>query len=79
MFSRGIEASSASHLVNNGIGMLIAGFGFGYITSELTVFSAVFNMILKLLLFLFILYADRKLQWFDKVEKDDITAFNAKE
>ena len=79
VFSRGIEASSAFHLVNNGIGMLIAGFGFGYITSELTVFSAVFNMILKLLLFLFILYADRKLHWFDKVEKDDITAFNAKE
>ena len=77
VFSRGIEASSALHLVNNGIGMLMVGIGFGYITSEVTVFSAVFNIVLKLLLLLFIIYADRKLHWFDEVKKDDITKFNS--
>jgi hypothetical protein len=31
-----------------------------------------------LLLLLFIIYADRKLHWFDEVKKDDVTAFNEK-
>ena len=76
--SRGIEASSAFHIMNNVTGIVIAGIGYGAITADQNAFSSLFNVFLKLLLFLFILYADRKLHWFDEVVKDDITAFNEK-
>ena len=78
MISRGIEASSALHILNNFTGIFMAGLGFGSITAEQTVFNSVFVLVLKLLFFLFILYADRKLHWFEEVKYDDIAAFNEK-
>ena len=76
--SKGIEVSSALHIMNNATGIFMAGFGFGSITAEQTISSTAFNLVLKLLVFGFILYADRKLHWFDEVKNDDITAFNEK-
>ena len=78
MISKGIEASSAFHLLNNATAILMAGFGFASIASEQTVLDLIISLGLKLVLLLFVLYADRKLHWFDEVKKDDITAFNQK-
>ena len=78
VYTKGIEASSALHIVNNMSEIYMAGFGFGKITAEQTIPSAAFNLGFKLLFFLFILYASKKLHWFDEVQKDDITDFNAK-
>ena len=76
IFTRGIEAPSSLHIVNNLIEIYMAGFGYTLITAEQTVPNIVFNLFFKLLFFLFILYADRKLHWFDEVQFDDAAAFN---
>ncbi|MDO5139114.1 MAG: CPBP family intramembrane metalloprotease [Oscillospiraceae bacterium] len=66
--TKGIESSSALHIVNNMTAIYMAGFGFGSITSEATVPDDVVNVLFKILFFVFIIYADRKLHWFDKVK-----------
>lgn len=76
MISRGIEASSALHILNNVISFFMVGFGYGSFSSEQNLSSSLFNQGLKLLFFLFILYADKKLHWFDKVKQDDVARFN---
>ena len=78
VFSKGIESSSAMHMVNNLTAIYMAGFGVGSITSEQTIRDQVINIITKLVFFLFILFADRKLHWFDEVKRDDVAPFNAK-
>ncbi|MBR4456354.1 MAG: CPBP family intramembrane metalloprotease [Solobacterium sp.] len=77
-FSRGIEASSALHIVNNLAELIMGGFGYGILTAEQTGSSTLFNIILKSLFLVFILYADKKLHWFEEVRYDDIEPFNAK-
>ena len=74
--SKGIEAPSVMHFFNNATEIYMAGFGYGLITSEQTVPDTVFNLALKILFFLFILYADKKLHWFDEVKYDDVALFN---
>ena len=78
LFSRGIEAPTALHIINNMFEIYLTGFGFGTITAEQNIPYTLFNLGFKLLFVLFILYADRKLHWFDKVKSDDVAAFNAK-
>ena len=79
IFSKGIESSSALHMVGNISGILMAGFGFGKITSETTVMGMVRGRIPDILFLLFIIYADKKLRWFDEVKYDDVALFNSKE
>ena len=76
--TRGIEAGSALHIANNMSEIYIVGFGFGSITAEQTVPSVALNLFGKLLFVLFILFAHKKLHWFDEVKYDDVAAFNAK-
>ena len=78
VFSRGIEASSVLHMLNNFTGILMAGLGYGNITSEQSVQSVLINLLFKLAFFLFVLYADKKLHWFDEVKRDDVAEFNEK-
>lgn len=77
-YSRGIEASSALHILNNLIGLCLAGFGFGQVTAEQTVSSVLLNAAFKFLFLSFIIYAAKKLHWFDEVKYDDIEPFDAK-
>ena len=76
--SRGIEAASALHILNNSIGIFMAGFGFGTITAEQTIKDSIIVMILRILFFLIVLYSDRKLHLFEEVKYDDVRAFNEK-
>ena len=78
IFSKGIESSSALHMIGNISGILMAGFGFGKITSGATVIGLIHGMIPDVLFLLFILYSDRKLHWFDEAKYDDVTLFNSK-
>lgn len=55
----------------------MAGFGFGVITSETTVASVVINITFKTLFLLFLIFADKKLHWFDDVQRDDVVLWNA--
>ena len=78
IFSRGIESSSALHIMNNLIGLIMSGLGFGILTTDQSVSSTLFNTILKVLFLVFIIYAYKKLHWFDEVQRDDVEPFNAK-
>lgn len=77
-YSRGIEASSALHILNNIIEICMAGFGFGTLSAEVSIASPLFNVTFKFLFLIFIIYADKKLHWFDEVRYDDIEPFNEK-
>ena len=77
LYSKGIESPSALHIFNNITQIYMAGIGYGFISSQQTVPETVFNLTLKVLFFLFILYADRKLHWFDEVKYDDVAQFNS--
>lgn len=78
LFSRGLEAPSVLHFYNNAVEIFMAGFGYGIITAEQNIPDTIFNLILKILFCLFIIYAERKLKWFDEVQNDDVAAFSAK-
>ena len=77
--SRGIETSSALHIQNNLIELIMGGLGFGKLAAEQTLSSTLIIIVLKLLFLAFIIYADKKLHWFDEVQYDDIEPFNAKD
>ena len=76
--TRGIETSSALHILNNMIELIMGGIGFGKLAAEQTLSSTLIVIILKLLFLAFIIYADRKLHWFDEKQYDDTEKFNAK-
>ncbi len=78
VFSKGIESSSALHMIGNISGILMAGFGFGKITSEATAAGIIRGRIPEVLFLLFILYAGKKLHWFDEVKRDDVAAINSR-
>lgn len=77
--TKGLEAGSAMHIINNLTLMELAGFGFGEITADETISGLVLDCCTKVVFFLFILFADRKLHWFDKVKYDDVAKFNGEE
>lgn len=69
IYAKGIEAPSALHIVNNMTCIYMAGIGFGSISSDPPVSDTALNIVLKILFLVFIIYADKKLHWFDKVKK----------
>ena len=75
--SKGIEAPTALHIINNTTEIWMTGFGFGAISSEMTFASAAVFLVFKTLFFLFIVFADKKLHWFDEVQYDDVERWNA--
>ena len=77
--SRGIETSSALHIQNNLIELIMGGLVFGKLAAEQTLSSTLIIIVLKFLFLAFIIYADKKLHWFDEVQYDDIEPFNAKD
>jgi len=78
VITKGIEAPTALHIINNSVEIFMAGLGYGLITSEQNVPSIAVNLILKILFFAFIIFANKKLHWFREVKRDDVAEFNAK-
>lgn len=78
VFSKGIEAPSALHILNNMTEIYMAGFGFGAVSATQTIPEMLFNLFFKILFFLFVLYAAKKLHWFDEVKRDDVAEFDKK-
>ena len=74
----GLEASCAGHIVNNLAAFLFSGFGFGAIQSDVSVASLIAGALCMALYICFIVFAKKKLGWFDKVRRDDAAEFNAK-
>ena len=76
--TKGLEAGSSLHIINNMTTIYLAGFGFGSVASQQTVSELLVESLIKVAFFLFILIADRKLHWFDEVKYDDVAVFNAR-
>lgn len=75
--TRGIEASSAIHIVNNMVAFYADGLGIGAISSEVSAADLIVTLIIDGVYVLALLLL-RKKGWFDRVQKDDVGAFNAK-
>lgn len=75
--SRGIEATSAAHIVNNYIAFYLSGFGLSAITSEIDPASLVFAIIIDVVYAALILGLGKKFNWFTS-KGDGAAAFNEK-
>ena len=69
--TKGLEASCALHIINNMIAFYFAGFGFSGITSEVQIGDLIADIIICGLYLAFIIFADKKLGWFNRVKRDD--------
>lgn len=77
VYSRGLESGTALHIINNVTEIYMVGVGFGSITADATIPDTAVNLFFKIVFFAFILFADKKLHWFDDVQYDDVEKFNA--
>lgn len=75
--TRGLEASSAYHIANNMAIFYTTGFGFGKITSEITVGDAMLSIAIDIV-FAIVMIVCRKRGMFDKVRRNDADEYNAK-
>ena len=78
VITKGLEAPSALHIINNVTEIFMAGFGYGIITSEQNIPNIAVNLVLKILFFAFIIYANKKLHWFHEVQRNDVAEFDAR-
>jgi len=78
VYTKGIEAGSALHIINNMTTIYMSGFGFGAITSEQSISEVLLENAVKIAFFIFIIIASKKFHWFDEVKYDDAAGFNAK-
>ena len=75
--SRGIEASSAIHIVNNMVAFYADGLGIGAIGSEVSTLDLVVTLIIDAV-YVAVLLVLRKKGFFDRIKRDDAAEFNAK-
>lgn len=68
--TKGIEASSAIHIVNNMTGFYLVGFGVGTFGSEQSVKSLIFTILYCFIYIFVIKYIDKKYHWFDGVNEE---------
>ena len=75
--TRGIEASSAIHIVNNMVAFYVDGLGIGAIASEVSTLDLFVTLAIDTVYVLTLLFL-RKKGWFDRIRRDDVAAFNEK-
>ena len=78
LLTKGVEASSAVHIANNMVAFYASGLGWGAIKSEVDVRDIIVDVLVYVIYIGFIVYADKKLHWFDEVKKDDVEIYNKK-
>lgn len=76
--TNGLEASCALHIINNMIAFYFTGFGFDGVSSEVQIGDLISDIIICGLYLAFIIFADKKLGWFNRIKRDDAGRFNAK-
>ena len=77
-FTKGLEASSALHIVNNMVAFYLTGFGIGDISKDVEIAPTILVAVCALIYLAFMIFASKKLGWFSKIKKDDVAEFNAK-
>lgn len=75
---RGIEVSSALHIVNNMTIFYLQGLGMTTISSEADAEGVIIDACMTGAYVIIIFILSRKTKWFDKVRKDDVARVNAK-
>ena len=75
---RGIEGSSAIHVVNNLIAFYLAGLGVDALGSEVSVEGLVVTVVIDLVYIIVLLILRKKTDWFERVRKDDVAVWNEK-
>ncbi len=75
---RGIEVSSAFHICNNMTIFYLQGMNMATISSETTVADLVVSAVCASAYVIAIFIISKKTDWFDKVKRDDLTAWNQK-
>ena len=79
MKTRGLEASSAMHIVNNYLCFVLAGFGLSEMTSEVDVLSLVFDVLTCAAFAVLVIVADKKFGWFSpNANGDSVAKFNTR-
>ena len=76
--TNGLEASCALHIINNMMAFYFTGFGFEGLTSNVQIGDLISDIIICGLYLAFIIFADKKLGWFNRIKRDDVAIFNAK-
>lgn len=76
--AKGIEASSAIHVANNMTAFYLVGLNLSTIQSNVSLDSVIVSGVINIVYTLFILFADRKLHWFDDIRKDDVAKWNGR-
>lgn len=77
-YTKGLEATSALHIVNNMSAFYLSGFGYGAISSEVDYTSFIWAAVINVVYIIFIIVVRKKSGWFDRVKRDDVAEFNAK-
>ena len=75
--ARGLEATSALHVVNNLLAFYLGGFGLQATTSEVDIVALVFTVLVDVVYAAVVLYVGRKRAWFYS-KGDGVAAFNEK-
>lgn len=76
--TRGLEASSAAHIVNNMSVFYMMGLGMTTLSSNVSTLDMVFSVAKDIVYMLAILLIAQKLHWFDELTRDDVTPYNEK-
>lgn len=78
VITKGLEAGSALHIVNNMTIFYMSGFGFAKIESDADVPGLILDATVNIVYVIFLIVIDKKFHWFDEVQKDDVAEFNEK-
>lgn len=76
-YTKGLEAGSALHIVNNMTAFYATGFGFGSIGTEIDATSILWSLGIDAAYLLFVVLLGRRRSLFNAVRRDDAAVFNA--
>lgn len=77
-FTKGLEISSAAHIVNNMVAFYTSGFGVGAIKSEVSISNLLFSVVIDVIVLLVFFVISRKTGLFEQVKRDDVAEYNQK-
>ena len=75
---KGLEASSAVHIVNNMTLFYLGGFGYETVSKDSDLESLLTSAAINTVYLLVLFFVGKKRGWFEQTKKDDVTPFNAK-
>lgn len=75
--TKGLEASSSMHIINNLVVLYVSGFGIESSTSEISIPSFIFSLAIDIAYGVLVIIVGKRFNWF-RAKKDIVGPFNAK-